>query len=529
MPYRVVINDSWVLIRAGHSSTSFSGFLSDLVSSLPVPPAAQSKAENGLELVTRLASSEGLDELGIPEFAKPFANGILDGLQETLQREVTESIRQSTETTQTRQKEKLDQVEQRTQRAAEQVARIEKAMAQRRGELGEKTALLEERMAKLSERIDQKISRRLFGRKLFDLSSALYKVAQERGIENAGILHLIRMLPEFDALLYFLNVRKFYRDHTAHQLRVAVLGDYLLDLKSQAGELEGIVRDQLDISKEEVRKAWWFTGLLHDVGYPLEKLYQSLNWSLVNELLRCYPSLGIKVTPMHIDLASNELENRQYLSILGEGLPKRWQQLIKGGLGVPGATDATAVFKSSAHREEYKPSGTKMDHGVVAAVSLLRTLGTPERLRKRLPEDRPLIEASRAIALHNFASKLGSVTFEEHPFVFLLIIADELQEWSRPIPATVQDSYFTTSLEKVTLLDSIFYDPPTDLWDIPYSNTQAKTIIHFDFKRLSTDKEKALKVLDCSEQFPESEVLLQDIDKEKPEATEKFSIPVRTK
>jgi hypothetical protein len=232
---------------------------------------------------------------------------------------------------------------------------------------------------------------------------------------------------------------------------------------------------------------------------------------------------------MYIDLASNELENKQYLAILSEGLPKKWQELINGGLGIPSTTDTSAVFKPDMRGEEYLPGSAKMDHGVVAAVSLLRTLGTPKHIRKRQPEDRPLIEAARAIALHNFASKLGSVTFEAHPFAFLLIVADELQEWSRPVPATVQDTYFTTSLEKVTLLDTIYYDPSTDEWDIPYVNTQAKRIIHFDFKRLSSDKEKALKVLDCTEQFPESEVLLQDIDKDKPEASDKLAIPIKTR
>jgi hypothetical protein len=529
MSNRIEIDDSWVLIRAGHSSSSFSSFLSDIVRSLPIPSTEKQQVEKGLDLVSRIASPEGLDELGVPEFAKPFATGLMEELQDTLQKEITESMRQTSMSAQARQRAKIEKTARHTQKAAERVARAEEAIEKRRGEIDARSAQLEERMKQLSERIDQKVTRRLFGRRLFDLSKALYQVAKERGIDNAGILHLIQMLPEFDALLYFLNVRKFYRDHTAHQLRVAVLGDYLLDLKSKAGELEGVVGDQLGLSKEDVRKAWWFTGLLHDVGYPLEKLYHSLNWSLVNELLRCYPSLGIKVTPMHIDLASNELENKEYLAILTQGLPKRWQSLIKGGLGVPGTTNTSTVFVPSSSRQEYKPQSAKMDHGVVAAVSLLRTLGTPERLKQRLPEDRPLIEASRAIALHNFASKLGAVTFEEHPLAFLLIVADELQEWSRPVPSTVQDSYFTTSLEKVTLLDAIFYDPATDLWDIPYANTQAKQIIRFDFKRLSTDKEKALKVLDCTEQFPESEVLLQDIQEGKPEATDKFSIPIRSR
>lgn len=86
--------------------------------------------------------------------------------------------------------------------------------------------------------------------------------------------------------MYFLNVRKYYRDHCPHQMRVAVLGDFLLDFKSQAGSIKGIIRDQLDLSSEEIRIAWWFAGLLHDTGIPLAKLCIAINWSILNEILR---------------------------------------------------------------------------------------------------------------------------------------------------------------------------------------------------------------------------------------------------
>ena len=452
------IDDSWVLSRAGYFSHSFSGFLSQLALKMP------EKERKEVEQAARIFGPQGVDELDIPEWVKPFASRILQQVSKQVSSELAE------------------------------------------------------------------VADNLFGAGIFSLSDALYDVAKERGITHDGVLHLIRMLPEFEALMYFLNVRKYYRDHCAHQLRVAVLGDFLLDMKSEGGGIEGLIKDKLDLSSDEVRTAWWFAGLLHDTGIPLAKLCTAVNWSLLNEILRCYPSLDIKASPMLISLAGDELQNREYMSILVEGMPKRWQELLKEGLGVSEPADEMILFKSSHYtRQEYQPRTLHMDHGVVGAVNLLRTLGSPEKLRKNLPDDRPLMEAARAISVHNSKDYLKNVPFEDFPLAFLLILADELQEWSRPVPVPVKDTYFTTTLEKVALLDAIFYAGSNGLWDIPYANMQAKKLAKFDFKRLCGDKASVLKILDCTEQFPESDVQLRNIKAEKPRKEEKFNIQIKTR
>ncbi len=374
-----------------------------------------------------------------------------------------------------------------------------------------------------------KLADELFGAGIFSLSNALYDVAKERGVKHEGVLHLIKMLPEFEALMYFLNVRKHYRDHCAHQLRVAVLGDFLLDLESEAGRLEGAVKDKLDLSSSEVRTAWWFTGLLHDTGIPLAKLCTAINWSLLNEILRCYPSLNIKVLPMAVNLASDELQNREYLSLLTFDMPERWQAMVKEGLGESESPKKPLLFKAGRYvHQEYQPQDPQMDHGVVGALNLLGTLGTPEELQKNLTENKPLIEAAKAISIHNFKSGLRNVPFEDFPLAFLLILVDELQEWSRPVSVPVENTYFTTSLEKVALLDSIFYRRTNEVWDIPYVNMSAKKLANFDFKIVCNDKAHSLKVLNCTEQFPESEVQLRNIDEQKRRKEEKFKIAVKT-
>jgi hypothetical protein len=459
------IDDSWVLRRAGYFSQSFSKFLSQLALSPELPE----KERKGLEKAAKIFGPKGLE----------LENLNLDGLKiPPWAKSFTSKI--------------LQQVK-------------------------------EEVHTELAKAADD-----LFGVGIFSLSDALYRVAKERGITHEGVLHLIEALPEFEALMYSLNVRKYYRDHCAHQLRVAVLGDFLLDFKSEAGSIEGIIKDKLNLSSNEVRTAWWFAGLLHDTGIPLAKLCTAVNWSLLNEILRCYPSLDIKASPMFVSLADTELQNRQYLSILAKDIPDHWQEMMKKGLGIPEAANEPILFKAGYHvNHEYQPQELQIDHGVVGAVNLLRTIGNPEKIRQNLPEDKPLIEAAKAISLHNFKSELGNVPFEDFPLAFLLILVDELQEWSRPVPISVKDTYFTTSLEKVALLDSISYARPNEFWDIPYTNMQAKKLAKFDFKVVCRDKATSLKTLDCTEQFPESEIQLRNTNAEKSKKEEKFTIAIK--
>jgi hypothetical protein len=464
---RMTINDSWVLTRTGHFSNSFSSFLSQL--SPKMPEKEREKVQKGLQMVPQKLekATKKLQSLNDPKVPVWIKPFVSKIMQEVAQKVTSE----------------------------------------------------------LSE-----VAGELFGAGIFSLSEALYAVAKERGIRHEGMLYLIKMLPEFEALMYFLNVRKFYRDHCAHQLRVTALGDFLLDLKSDAGGIESVIRDKLDLSSREIRTAWWFAGLLHDTGIPLAKLSTAVNWSLLNEILRCYPSLDINASPMLLDLAGADLQNKEYLSILVDGMPRRWQAMLKNGLGVSEPLEDKILFKAgfSTH-QEYQPANPSIDHGVVGAVNLLRTLGTPEELRRNLPEDRPLIEAARAISLHNFKEMLRTVPFEEYPLAFLLVLTDELQEWSRPVPVPLKDTYFTTSLEKVALLDAIFYTKPNELWDMPYTNKQAKKLSGFDFKKLCKDKATALSVLDCAEQFPESEIELRNIESDKPKKEESFTIEIKSK
>ena len=349
-----------------------------------------------------------------------------------------------------------------------------------------------------------------------DLSTALFDVSKERGIESEGLLYLIRALPDLEAFLYSTSVRKYYRDHTEHALRVAVLGDFLLEQDLGQGSLEGVISELTELDKNLLKdKFWWITGLLHDIGYPLGKMTTAVNYSLLNQLLKCYPTLDLEFIPFEINLAWKG-EQEEYLKIIEEGLSKEARELIRQGAGFKYQSSSvqdtqTFLNQPNGHPEfEYK-NPVELDHGVISALSLLKGLGSPHEIKQN-NEYIGYILVARAIALHNFKAQLKDYVFEEQPLAFFLMLIDELQEWGRPIPVQIRDTYFTTELQKVTLLDELLLSLDEFTWLMQFKNQQAKDIMEFNFKLFSNEKRKTFGRLDSGELFPKTMINLQDIE-----------------
>jgi len=96
------------------------------------------------------------------------------------------------------------------------------------------------------------------------------------------------------------------------------------------------------------------------------------------------------------------------------------------------------------------------------------------------------------------------------------MLIDELQEWGRPIPIQVRDTYFTTELKKVTLIDEVQLNVDEFSWLFQFKNQKAKNLMNFDFNLFSTEKQKAFGRLNRGKNFSETTINLQDIkiDKE---------------
>lgn len=348
-----------------------------------------------------------------------------------------------------------------------------------------------------------------------DLSSALYDVSKEKGIKSEGLLYLIRALPDLEAFLYSTSVKKYYRDHTEHALRVAVLGDFLLEQDLGQGPLGGVISDLTNLDKGLLKeKFWWIIGLLHDIGYPLGKMTTAVNYSLLNQLLKCYPTLDLEFIPFEINLTWKG-EQEEYLKIIEEGLSKEARELIRKGAGFQNqkitAQDPQIFLNQPNGHPEFKyQNQIELDHGVISALSLLKGLGTPQDIKNN-DEYIGYILAAKAIALHNFKAQLKEYIFEEQPIAFFLMLIDELQEWGRPIPIQVLDTYFTTELKKVTLLDELLLQLDEFSWLMQFKNQQAKDLMDFNFNFFSNEKKKSFGRLKSGDTFPKTTINLQDI------------------
>jgi len=348
-----------------------------------------------------------------------------------------------------------------------------------------------------------------------DLSSALYDVSKEKGIKSEGLLYLIRALPDLEAFLYSTSVKKYYRDHTEHALRVAVLGDFLLEQDLGQGPLGGVISDLTNLDKGLLKeKFWWIIGLLHDIGYPLGKMTTAVNYSLLNQLLKCYPTLDLEFIPFEINLTWKG-EQEEYLKIIEEGLSKEARELIRKGAGfqnqkITAQNPQIFLNQPNGHPEFKYQNQIKLDHGVISALSLLKGLGTPQDIKNN-DEYIGYILAAKAIALHNFKAQLKEYIFEEQPIAFFLMLIDELQEWGRPIPIQVLDTYFTTELKKVTLLDELLLQLDEFSWLMQFKNQQAKDLMDFNFNFFSNEKKKSFGRLKSGDTFPKTTINLQDI------------------
>jgi len=347
------------------------------------------------------------------------------------------------------------------------------------------------------------------------LSSALYDVSKDRGIESKGLLYLIKALPDLEAFLYSTSVKKYYRDHTEHALRVAVLGDFLLEQDLGQGVLSGVISDLTGLDNNLLKdKYWWVTGLIHDIGYPLGKMTTAINFSLVNQLLKCYPTLDLEFLPFEISL-SWKGNQEEYLNIIEEGLSKEARALIREGVGfnkfsIISQKPQIYLRGEEGHPEFNYQSNLNLDHGVISALSLLNGLGTPDEIKNN-DEYEGYIMTAKAIALHNFKAQLKEYTFDSHPLAFFLMLIDELQEWGRPIPIQVRDTYFTTEIKKVTLVDDILLNLDEFSWLLQFKNEKAKELMKFNFNSFSKEKEKTFGRLDRGENFSKTTINLQDV------------------
>jgi len=193
MPNRLTINDIWVLEREGSFSSSFSGFLHNITGGLNLRDTIKA----GLDVARTMT------DFGDTGFVKPLLDKIWGTLGVDLKPEMREKIQKKLDRRQKEAHRKIDEAEKQAQKT------IEETVAKRETKfeaLEQRIAQHETDLEAMETTVGQQVASQLFSTKMVSLIEALYSVAKERGITNEKILKIIKALPEFEALMYFMNV-----------------------------------------------------------------------------------------------------------------------------------------------------------------------------------------------------------------------------------------------------------------------------------------------------------------------------------
>jgi hypothetical protein len=228
---------------------------------------------------------------------------------------------------------------------------------------------------------------------------------------------LVDAQPFFEWLMHTDVFQPWYRDHLVHQVRVAAIGDLLLDARLDGQtildravtalrpRLRRRSHPMVTAHPEEfVRLAWWLTGLFHDCMYPYqhhEEHYKKIG--------------GVCQLPLANPTQTSWLAAHRSLAELVGALHK--EDILRCDEGHHQFAGAAEL---AIQNEIYENSIGD------------REAATYHRRRRTL-----FSLAAEAILSHHKPRIPGRrIRFKECPLGFLLILSDELHETDRPYAET---------------------------------------------------------------------------------------------
>lgn len=272
-------------------------------------------------------------------------------------------------------------------------------------------------------------------------------------LKSAGFKNIANSLENFmwfERMSYikpFFFPEKRYRDHFLHQLRVAVLGDFLLNAQVKIGEektsLVDKIKDILNNRKrphayeftfdeKSIRGIWWITALMHDCAYPLQSIHTPhlFGEDAINKLEQMYTR----------ELYKQFIETHESTV---EKLKKTFE---------PELSEMLDKIELKSFKEVIlKAVQTKMPHNILSAYNFWKNFRQPDR--KNFCYE---LVVQSILLHHEFCENETdemSIMFEEYPIAFLLILVDEIQEWGRPL--LLEECSDPTSITKVIELNEI--------------------------------------------------------------------------
>ena len=194
---------------------------------------------------------------------------------------------------------------------------------------------------------------------------------------------LCGQLPYHEGILILQSMigGKFYRDHLKHMLRVMLLSH--------------LIGQTLILDDDELL-ACALAGLFHDIAYPLSKAKETID-QISQSLKQCYPNQKIQVGSLQLASTKNEISK------------------------------ILTICKVNKLRN----LGVVTNHAIQSAMAFLN-LWNSKRLQKDRYLENVVHSATQSIALHDSEIK-GTSTYSQDPVSTILILADELQDWGRPV------------------------------------------------------------------------------------------------
>lgn len=314
------------------------------------------------------------------------------------------------------------------------------------------------------------------------------------GVETAAIANVygikelnkyFEQFTEFESVLY--GADKFYRDHVRHPINVWITG--LNILKEYGKEIyistantddveihscdhakiewfpTGGSSEKIKLSTAEISAMWAIIALTHDIGYPLEKV-EKVNDKL-EKMLAQFGNIGFSRSRFNFENQHDHLVKFLLKLISSVCRPKVIE--IKREDGTKAEKKEYSHWTNHLRTKYYtkfSKSWEQFDHGIVSCLLLLKTLtffietDYSDEGTKYLSAEDARQFVVRSEILHTIAShttpKIYHLAVNNLPF--LLVLCDDLQEWSRPtlsdIRAGLRGTAKSVKIEKLKFENS---------------------------------------------------------------------------
>lgn len=278
------------------------------------------------------------------------------------------------------------------------------------------------------------------------------------------LFEYFKQFSKFESTLY--GADKYYRDHLVHPILVWIIGLHILRTYGQnftlrvsdfvkienadCAQKEWFESDDekhnldLKLSTAELSAMWTIIALTHDLGYPLEKV-EKINDQL-EQMLHKFGTIGFTRSRFRFETQHDHLIRflLKFISSVAKPIEKGF-----GGTYIrPKKTskpDPNDKYRWVTHTRtkyytKFSKSWEMFDHGIVSSLILLKSLtffiesDHSSDFYEKLKKEDARQFSIRSEILHSIAAhttrKIYHLATNNLPF--LLILCDELQEWSRP-------------------------------------------------------------------------------------------------